>query len=67
MSDQCPARVPGLPLRPPRCVVLVLHGAFQQETITAKPGIYVEVCFMDTQDRRQHTQLGMERIIHIVK
>jgi hypothetical protein len=43
------------------------HEAFQQETITAKPGIYVEVCFMDTQDRRQHTLLGMERIIRIVK
>jgi hypothetical protein len=43
------------------------HEAFQQETITAKPGIYVEVCFMDTQDRRQHTLLGMERIIKIVK
>jgi hypothetical protein len=43
------------------------HEAFQQETITAKPGIYVEVCFMDTQDGRQHTLLGMERIIRIVK
>ncbi len=42
-------------------------GAFQQETITAKPGIYVELCFMDTQDGRSHTQLGMERIIKIVK
>jgi hypothetical protein len=43
------------------------HEAFQQETITAKPGIYVQACFMDTQDGRSHTQLGMERIIHIVK
>lgn len=43
------------------------HEAFQQETITAKPGIYVEVCFMDTQDGRSHSVLGMERIIHIVK
>ncbi len=43
------------------------HEAFQQETITAKPGIYVEVCFMDTQDGRSHSQLGMERIIHIAK
>jgi hypothetical protein len=43
------------------------HEAFQQETITAKPGIYVELCFMDTQDGRSHTQLGMERIIKIVK
>jgi hypothetical protein len=43
------------------------HEAFQQETITAKPGIYVELCFMDTQDGRSHTQLGMERIIKITK
>ncbi len=43
------------------------HEAFQQETITAKPGLYVEVCFMDTQDGRSHSQLGMERIIRIVK
>ncbi len=43
------------------------HEAFQQETITAKPGIYVEVCFMDTQDGRSHSQLGMERIIKITK
>jgi hypothetical protein len=42
-------------------------GAYQQETITAKPGLYVQVCFMDTQDGRSHTQLGMERIIKIVK
>ena len=42
-------------------------GAYQQETITAKPGVYVEACFMDTQDGRSHTRLGMERIIHIVK
>jgi hypothetical protein len=43
------------------------HEAFQQETITAKPGIYVEVCFMETQDRRSHAQLGQERIIKITK
>jgi hypothetical protein len=43
------------------------HGAFMQETITAKPGIYVQVCFMETQDGRDHTLLGMERIIKIVK
>jgi hypothetical protein len=43
------------------------HEAFQQETITAKPGIYIEVCFMDTQDGRSHSQLGMERIIRITK
>jgi hypothetical protein len=41
--------------------------AMQQETITAKPGIYVQVCFMATQDKRSHTLLGMERIITITK
>jgi len=43
------------------------HEAFQQETITAKPGVYVQACFMETQDGRVHTRLGMERIIRIVK
>ena len=42
-------------------------GGFQQETITAKPGWYVQACFMDTQDGREHTTLGMERLLHIVK
>jgi hypothetical protein len=42
-------------------------GAFQQETINAKPGVYVEVCFMETQDKRDHTRLGMERMIKITK
>jgi hypothetical protein len=45
----------------------VSSGAYQQEMITAKPGIYVEACFMNTQDGREHTQLGMERIIKITK
>jgi hypothetical protein len=43
------------------------HEAFQQETITAKPGWYVQACFMETQDGRDHTRLGMERIFRIVK
>jgi hypothetical protein len=42
-------------------------GAFQQETITAKPGWYVQACFMRTQDGTPHTMIGMERIIKIVK
>jgi hypothetical protein len=42
-------------------------GAFQQENITAKPGWYVQVCFMPTQDGRPHVLLGMERVIKIVK
>ena len=45
----------------------VSHEAFQQETITAKPGWYVQACFMETQDGRLHTRLGMERIIKIAK
>ena len=45
----------------------ISHEAFQQETITAKPGWYVQACFMETQDGRVHTRLGMERIIKIVK
>jgi hypothetical protein len=42
-------------------------GAYQQATITAKPGWYVEACFMETQDGRSHTRLGMERVIKITK
>jgi hypothetical protein len=45
----------------------VSHGAVQQAVLTAKPGYYVEACFMDTQDHREHTQLGMERLIRVVK
>jgi len=42
-------------------------GGTQQAVLTAKPGWYVEACFMDTQDGREHTQLGMERLIRVVK
>jgi hypothetical protein len=42
-------------------------AASQQETVSAKPGIYVQACFMPTQDGRPHTMLGMERIIKITK
>lgn len=45
----------------------VSSGAYQQETITAKPGWYVQACFMETQTKVDHTRLGMERIIKIVK
>jgi hypothetical protein len=45
----------------------VSAGAFQQAVITAKPGWYVQVCFMPTQDGRPHVLLGMERVIKIVK
>ena len=42
-------------------------GGMQQSVLHAKPGYYVEVCFMDTQDGREHAQVGMERLIRVVK
>jgi hypothetical protein len=42
-------------------------GAMQQEVLHAKPGYYVEACFMNTSDGREHTQLGMERLVRVVK
>ena len=45
----------------------VSHGAVQQAVLHAQPGYYVEVCHMDTQDGREHTRLGMERLIRVVK
>lgn len=44
----------------------VSPGGMQQEVLRAKPGYYVEVCFMDTQDHREHTQIGMLRLVTIV-
>ena len=41
-------------------------GAMQQQVLTAPPGYYVEACFMNTQDGREHTQLGMVRLVQIV-
>lgn len=43
------------------------HGSMQQEVITQPPGIYVIFCAMNAEDGRDHYQLGMERIIRIVK
>lgn len=45
----------------------ISHGAAQQMVLNAKPGWYVQACFMTTQDGREHTQLGMERLIRVVK
>ena len=42
-------------------------GGMQQAVLNAKPGYYVEACFMDTQDHREHTRLGMLRLIRVVK
>ena len=41
-------------------------GGVVQQTLHAKPGVYVLACFMDTQDNREHTQLGMLRMIKVV-
>ncbi len=48
-------------------VNVLTHGAYQQEVISQRPGYWVLACFMDTQDGREHTQLGMERVIQIVR
>lgn len=42
-------------------------GGIVQEQITAKPGVYVQACFMNTQDGRSHTRLGQERVFKIIK
>ncbi len=41
-------------------------GAMQQQVLHAVPGYYVETCFMDTQDGREHSQLGMLRLVRVV-
>jgi len=46
---------------------VVSHGAYQQERITARPGWYVQVCFMETQEHEPHTLLGMERPLRITR
>jgi hypothetical protein len=45
----------------------VSPDGMQQEVLNAKAGFYFQACFMDTQDGREHTQLGMERLIKITK
>ncbi len=42
-------------------------GGVQQELIDERPGTYVLACIMRTEDGREHTQLGMERTIQIVR
>ncbi len=39
----------------------------QQLTIYGKPGVYVLLCFMGTQDGTVHTRLGMARVFHIAR
>ena len=46
---------------------VLTHDQSQQQIVRLRPGYWVIACFMDTQDGREHTTLGMERVIHIVK
>jgi hypothetical protein len=46
---------------------LLTHNQGFQLRIHQRPGYWVIACFMNTQDGREHTQLGMERVVHIVK
>ena len=41
-------------------------GALQQQVLNTKPGYYIEACFEDTQDHREHTELNMLRVIKVV-
>lgn len=45
----------------------ISSGAVQQFPLVARPGWWVLACFMSTQDGREHTRLGMERIIRIAR
>ncbi len=46
---------------------ILTHNQSEQQIVRLRPGYWVIACFMDTQDGREHTTLGMERVIHIVK
>src|SRR6266700_3991609 len=46
-------------------VNVLTHGASEQQVVNVRPGFWVLACFFDTQDGREHTTLGMERVIHI--
>jgi hypothetical protein len=46
--------------------LLTRNQSFQL-VVGQRPGYWVIACFMNTQDGREHTQLGMERVIEIVK
>jgi hypothetical protein len=43
------------------------HGESFESVISQKPGFWVIACFMNTQDGREHTTLGMEKVIQILK
>jgi hypothetical protein len=46
---------------------IMTHGGSEQQVLHLRTGYWVIACFMDTQDGREHTRLGMERVIHIVR
>ncbi len=46
---------------------ILTHDQSFQQVVNVRPGYWVLACFMDTQDHREHTTLGMERVIQIVK
>jgi len=46
---------------------VLTHGQSFESVITQPAGFWVIACFMDTQDGREHTRLGMEKVIQIVK
>ena len=48
-------------------VNILTHGASEQQVVNVRPGFWVLACFFDTQDHREHTELGMERVIRITK
>ncbi len=43
----------------------VSHGGLLQEQLDVAKGVWVLSCFMDTQDGREHTQIGMVKIIRV--
>jgi hypothetical protein len=43
------------------------HGQSFQSVVSQHPGFWVITCFFDTQDGREHTVLGMEKVIQVLK
>ena len=51
----------------PRAGSALSHGQSFESVVAQKPGFWVIACFTDTQDGREHTTLGMEKVIQILK
>jgi hypothetical protein len=49
------------------CYGIMTHGQYQQQVIHNRLGYWVLACFIETQGGCEHTRLGMERVIRIVK